>query len=512
MNVASRKPIIIFRADGNRSMGLGHLYRSAALASMLRSHFWCGLISFGAPVEVLERIKLNFDHVDQLGFGDKETFIRKLAEDEVLADGEIVVLDGYHFTTDLQESLAVVGKKVVCIDDVYRYHFTADVIINHSPSTDLSDKYSHEDKTALAFGLDFALLREPFLLAAREAAPVARSDRFYMCFGGADPQNISTLLLSRLSDLGFDNPVDVVLGASNPFLPEVRLAADQYPGPVKIHHNLGDEEMIGLYQGARLAFLPASTTMLEAIACKVPIVMGYAVDNQMDIYHGFLNTELFAGVGDWNKPQRLKAAIDQCLAEDRVTYGTKVDQLIDGYSNVNLSGIFKQLAAGVEPIVCRRATKIEMHQYFKWANDPVVRSTAVKTDVISWEEHTKWFSRRLVDQDSLLLFFLYRNRPCGQIRYEVSSSGSAIVSISIDPGFRGQRLASRMLAIGQEQFHSRFPEIPLIVAYIRPDNLASRKTFERVQFSLIEEVNLRGTDLLRYERRERSLSDKNDES
>nr|WP_256366219.1 GNAT family N-acetyltransferase [Lewinella sp. W8] len=232
----------------------------------------------------------------------------------------------------------------------------------------------------------------------------------------------------------------------------------------------------------------------------------------MDIYHGFLNTELFAGVGDWNKPQRLKAAIDQCLAEDRVTYGTKVDQLIDGYSNVNLSGIFKQLAAGVEPIVCRRATKIEMHQYFKWANDPVVRSTAVKTDVISWEEHTKWFSRRLVDQDSLLLFFLYRNRPCGQIRYEVSSSGSAIVSISIDPGFRGQRLASRMLAIGQEQFHSRFPEIPLIVAYIRPDNLASRKTFERVQFSLIEEVNLRGTDLLRYERRERSLSDKNDES
>lgn len=495
----AKRPLLLFRADGNSQMGLGHLYRSAALANMLKPIARCGLVNHGSPVPMLDDLQRHFEFVEQLSTDDVQDFIEAFEKKDILKDSQVVVLDGYHFTTDVQRALLAAGKRLVCIDDIHSYEFLADVIINHSPVNNLVEKYKREAHTALALGLDFALLRAPFLSVARRQHKPEKRGHFYVSFGGSDSNNISTQLIRWLTELGYTHPIDVVLGAANVFRAAVEKAAEKYPGTVTIHQNLADEAMIDLYQKARLAFLPASTTLLEALACRVPIVTGFYVDNQVDIYHGFMEKRLLAGVGDWNEPHCLRQAIEQCLSVDIDVYQRQARHLIDGYSNVNLSLVFHQLLSGEEPLVCRTARTEDVVQYFNWVNDPLVRSTAINTDPIAWEEHVSWFGDRVNDENCLLLFFSLRNVPCGQVRFQIDG-GHAVVSISIDPRYRGKKLATRMLRIAEYQLRSRYSSVSLVSAFIRPDNIASQKSFKHSGFYFVLEETQQGTQLLRYQR------------
>lgn len=489
---------IIFRADGHARMGLGHLYRSAALAAMLKPYFRCRLVYHHAPRRALMAIAANFYDSVALEDDGPDALLRRITPGEN-AFLPIIVLDGYHFRTDYQRAIVDAGHKLVCIDDIHDCEFLADLIINHAPVTGLETKYRHARHTALAFGTAFALLRRPFLEAARAPMTEVAGGGFYVCFGGSDGNNVSGQLIGWLTALGYTNPIDVVLGGANRFGDQVAAAAEAYPGEVTVHHNLDDAAMIALYRRSRLAFLPASTTLLEAIATGAPVVTGHYVDNQIDIYHGFMALGFVRGIADWNAPTALGAAIEAALLTSVEEYRRKARSVIDGYSDVSLRLLFEQLATGEEPLTCRPAGPGEMRQYFEWVNAPAVRQTAIRQDLIAWADHVGWYTRRLADPDSLLLFYTFRGRPCGQLRYELAE-GEAVVSISIDKTFRGKGLGSRLLRLGERQLRARHPTLKTLVAYVRPDNLPSVKIFERDGFTFVRREILHGTVLLRLEK------------
>lgn len=53
---------------------------------------------------------------------------------------------------------------------------------------------------------------------------------------------------------------------------------------IKIVKNLSAQEIADLFCRAEFAVLPASTILIEAIACNCPAASGYYVDNQIDFY------------------------------------------------------------------------------------------------------------------------------------------------------------------------------------------------------------------------------------
>lgn len=467
----SLTPAILFRADGDFQMGLGHLFRSAALAEMLRGRFRCILVAKKVPQSIRERLGESFSEIISVSDTctsprqEAEWLIGKAAE----KTAQIIILDGYHFKTDYQKLIHEHELKLVCIDDIHSCDFYADLIINHAPTLNLRRQYSDKVDTNYALGLHFALLRKLFLRAALRPKRGSRT-RVVISFGGSDAKGITEKLIIELTRIGFTMPLDVVLGHASKHLEAVQVALKLYAGNTTIHHGLGDAALVELYESAKLAFLPASTTLIEALACGCTVIGGYYVDNQVDIYHGLLEKDLIYGIGDWEAPENLAAQIETALLKPKAER-----RLPDGFSHLNYLQLFSQLGAGLPVIVCRPVEDTDSRTLFDWINDDDVRRNSVNTEPVKWEGHQAWLKRKLKDENSLLLMFLLRGQPCGMIRFDLNRE--ALVTISIGKEFRGQGIGKRILELGQEQLVQRFASVQRIFAYVRPGNLASRKLF-----------------------------------
>ena len=187
---------ILFRADGNSSIGLGHVYRSLALASILNLEFECHF-AIVEPEEVLktmiQRVCPVCIELPPLNSCKKEA---QFIVNTYLANYDIVITDHYKVNTEYQSIIKTGNCKLVCIDDIYAYHFVADAVINHAPGLRQSN-YSIEDYTKLYLGLDYSLLREEFYQAAMAKRHIESIDNLFICLGGADTHNLTLKILQK---------------------------------------------------------------------------------------------------------------------------------------------------------------------------------------------------------------------------------------------------------------------------------------------------------------------------
>ncbi|MBC8152065.1 MAG: GNAT family N-acetyltransferase [Bacteroidetes bacterium] len=135
----------------------------------------------------------------------------------------------------------------------------------------------------------------------------------------------------------------------------------------------------------------------------------------------------------------------------------------------------------------RLARPGDVRVYFDWANDPDTRQQSFQTDPIPFATHQAWFSRKLADPNALLLVFEHDGQPIGQVRIE-RSTGENVIGISLDIAFRGKGLSVPLLNQATAAFFAHFPDEQLIHAYIKPDNRASARAFERAGFRLSGET------------------------
>lgn len=132
----------------------------------------------------------------------------------------------------------------------------------------------------------------------------------------------------------------------------------------------------------------------------------------------------------------------------------------------------------------RLATLDDLLLYYNWANDIQVRANSYQTEPISLEDHTKWFTSKI--NNPLFSFFVFENHlgiPIGQVRVQIVSDFKAVIGISNASSFRGKGFASRMLVQATDAFLKNHPE-QIISAYIKLDNRASEKVFQKAGFVL----------------------------
>lgn len=185
---------IYFRADASATIGYGHFIRTLALADMLKDDFDCTFFTChptSYQVSEMEKVCPFIPLQEETHSAD---FLSHLQGDE------IVVLDNYFFTTDYQLAIKQKGCRLVCIDDMHDKHYVADVVINHGQTNPaLLDVESY---TRLCLGFDWALLRKPFLEAAkRKSISSDRIEKVAVCFGGSDIHDITGYFVNGTSTL-----------------------------------------------------------------------------------------------------------------------------------------------------------------------------------------------------------------------------------------------------------------------------------------------------------------------
>ena len=89
----------------------------------------------------------------------------------------------------------------------------ADIIINHSPNI-TSQIYSTESYTKFSLGTKYALLRPTFLDLIAKENTAQKIDKAFVCFGGADPYNLTLKATKALLKIPQVKHIDIVLGLS----------------------------------------------------------------------------------------------------------------------------------------------------------------------------------------------------------------------------------------------------------------------------------------------------------
>ncbi len=318
------KKKILFRADGNSKIGLGHLYRLFALVEMYKevyeftfitkSDSTISVIPKEYPVVVLPK---------ELGVEKEPEWLAK----KYNPTKHLIIADGYPFVSNYQKEIKNQGFQLMYIDDLTTEYMYADIVVNHSPSVQKED-FKSKKSTKFALGTKYAILRPMFIEATKQKRNITKLDTAFICFGGSDMYNLSIIATKALLELAQFKKIYVVLGAAYKHIEILELAKNNTV--IEIIQNASEKEMLTIMQKSNFAIAPASTILYELCCVKMPILSGYYVKNQELIYKGFLTNNAIFKAGDFSKYTKsdFKNKINELIFEaDFNKYVTQQAQL-----------------------------------------------------------------------------------------------------------------------------------------------------------------------------------------
>jgi UDP-2,4-diacetamido-2,4,6-trideoxy-beta-L-altropyranose hydrolase len=273
---------LIFRADANTHIGTGHLMRCLALAQSWRDRSkavtfitCCESKSLRKRLseEGIQVVMLKKPHPNQMDWEITSQILRKSSD-------SWVVLDGYHFDPNYQNQVKKYGHQLLVIDDTAHLdRYYADILLNQNIYAE-NLKYSYEKPARTLLGTQYVLLRSEFLVWRdwkREIPEVAR--KILVTMGGSDPINLSLKIIEAIKATNiFDLEVKIVVGASNPYIDNLKKTISSAPFTMSIHHDVAN--MAELMSWADIAIAAGGTTCWEMAFMRLPFFSFVLADNQ----------------------------------------------------------------------------------------------------------------------------------------------------------------------------------------------------------------------------------------
>lgn len=309
---------VVFRADASLQIGTGHVMRCLALADALNAQgaecqFICrehpgNLIDFirskGYPVHGLplsEPLGASLLAINEAGSGPElphaawlgTTQEQDAAECAVILgeqNTDWLVVDHYALDARWEAALKPHYRKLMVIDDLADRPHQSDLLLDQTVGRNPADYAPWVPATCtLLCGSQYALLRPEFAalrhysLTRRETPQIKH---LLITMGGVDKGNATGQVLHALqsSELPANCRITVVMGATAPWLAEVRQQAEQMPWPTTVR--VGVSDMAQLMADSDLAIGAAGATSWERCCLGLPTIMLVLADNQRKVAHG----------------------------------------------------------------------------------------------------------------------------------------------------------------------------------------------------------------------------------
>lgn len=450
------KPKVYFRADAGAEIGYGHFVRTLALVDMIRDDFDCTFFT-QCPTSYQRREVEKVCKLTELPADDSKFDIFL----DCLRGDEIVILDNYFFTEDYQRLIKRKGCMLICIDDMHDRHYVADIVINHG-ITD-SSQFRVEPYTKLCLGLDWALLRSPFLSSSRTRIKEYTGNAV-ICFGGSDPNDLTGKVLKAvISDKNIKS-IKAVVGDAYHHPRENNDARVEY------YSNLSADEMCAAFSTADIVICSASTVCIEALFCGARVAAGWYADNQREFYHYLENSHYILPLGC------LAGNIREISVEniDTEAFPPVISQNVKKrYAN-----LFRDLAKG---IYLRQARNEDLDILYEWINDREVRQNSFSTGKISYEEHVQWF-RQAMDRKNVSVYIMVSgSEPVGTVRFEEKAEGAAVISCLVARPYRNTGLGKKLIELAMDEIELS-TGIQKVEAYVKDENQKSKYILKKCGF------------------------------
>jgi len=400
-----------------------------------------------------------------------------------------IVVDGYHFGAAYQRNLREAGHRVLFIDDYgHADRYEADLVLNQNIDAKEGLYADRAEHTDLLLGPTFALLRKEFW-PWREPRREIRSEaeHILVTLGGADPDNVTTEAVKALGSLEASGVrATAVIGGSNSHENAIRAAAKSAGVPIDVRQNVDD--MAELMADSDIAVSAGGSTCWELAFMGIPNVVIILAENQKGIARGLDEAGTGVNLG-WHKnvsTSETESALGTLLRNERKRHqmAEKAQTLVDGW------GTKRVVSSTTHELWIRTVQEQDCELLWRWANDPKVRENAYNSDPIPWEDHKEWFEKKLENDSSKIYVAEVGSDLIGQIRFDLEEA-VAVVDVSVAESKRGKGYGIKLIERGTRRFLKE-SGVERVDAYVKANNNASRRAFEKAGYAFKEETEKKG--------------------
>jgi len=270
---------ILFRVDADTRIGLGHLRRCLSLAAALRQHgSECAFLTNSDHVVDNHLKASGFLHhtMDRAERSDSAD-VKQVIDAAMRNSSRIVIVDSYDAKDDHLSALRNAGFYVVAIDDLARFPFPCQLVVNGGAHARQLPYNSSTGDTRFLLGPEYALLSPEFWKS--HSRKVRESvGNILVVMGGTDKYNLTPRLLRALDKLAGDFTMTAVIG---PFFHDravVKCVAKDCRRPVRTLD--APKSLHAALIETDIAVSAGGQTLYELAATGTPSVAILTADNQ----------------------------------------------------------------------------------------------------------------------------------------------------------------------------------------------------------------------------------------
>jgi UDP-2,4-diacetamido-2,4,6-trideoxy-beta-L-altropyranose hydrolase len=292
---------ICIRADGGKNVGMGHIMRCLSLAQTFQRNGYevCFLSNLDEGIEAVRRE--NFDVV-RLPYVGQETEGFFYGNPAYLAEEanaiitfllkrqiDILVIDTYNVSSEYFLQLKPCVKKLVYIDDINKFPYAADIIVNGNITGKYMGYRQYNKQQVLLLGPGYNMIRKEFRNLPTRSIREQVAE-VMITTGGTDPYHLTSGLLACLlqheqfQTLRFN----VLIGSGftdNEQLIDLSQNYDNivlYANSAVVNNspNIIYSEVSAIMLRSDLAISAGGSTLYELAACGTPTLAFVLADNQ----------------------------------------------------------------------------------------------------------------------------------------------------------------------------------------------------------------------------------------
>lgn len=471
--------VLIF-TEGGRKTGFGHIMRCISLYDEVERR--------GIEVELI----IHSD--DKLGemIGNRRHQLMNWYSIECLTQliqsFSYCIVDSYIASENLYQVIQKFSKTALFLDDTQRITYPEGIVVH--PSLLANDAPIN----SLA-GPEYIILRDTFRKNEPKLIRPTVTNVLITLGGTSQPSLIQALVHSICSTFQ-----EMTFHIVNGHLTDFSLKQESdLPANIVLHSYVSSDEMKQLMTDSDLVITAAGQTIYELLALGIPFIPIQIVNNQKRNMQALIQKELINTTLIWESStfaERITQEFLRMLTSDaREQQIEKQNGIVDGKGPKRIIDALFQHRE--EVVFLREATPEDSLQVLDLSNQRHVRQYSIHRDPILWDTHRIWYNKVL---SSPMYYFLIvtdqSNQVLGQIRYERTAK-VAVISISLSNVLIGKKVSRSLIQKSLEMVRQEWKDVQQIIAYISNENVASKRTFERVGFKL-DVSNLNNQELLTY--------------
>jgi spore coat polysaccharide biosynthesis predicted glycosyltransferase SpsG/ribosomal protein S18 acetylase RimI-like enzyme len=483
---------VFILTEGGKDIGIGHITRCVSIYQAFEE------------VGIRPELVVKGDETVRDLLKDKNSRVFDWLDDQerlfaAVRNADIVFIDSYLADYDLYEKISNIAGTGVYFDDSIRVDYPKGFVVNGAI---FAERMPYPEKNGVRYLLDtqYTPLRKEFWdVPEKSVRDILKTAM--ITFGGADIHNLTPKVLKILVDTYLRLFKKVIIGSSFQNIAEIeRLKGDNteliyYPDATGMKKVMLESD---------IAISAGGQTLYELARIGVPTIAVAVTDNQSTNIRGWQESGFAEGAED-EADEELAGRIYQKieLLKDNNTRQCKSKvgrKIIDGAGS---SRIVKEVLSDFHSrqLILRKATQVDAEDLFDLANEKTVRQNSFSHGKIKWADHTRWLNEKLGNGSCLFLIVVRSGKFVGQVRFEMThAKEEAVISISLKRSMRGFGLSSLVINESMEKLVKVYKDVHLVRAYVKDENIASMRAFEKAGFKFLENTIVKGCKGMVYER------------